>query len=246
MKTTYANNRFIVIDDLLSQEDFNFLWIFLQSTNFSFVHSKQWVNAFRLSDGSPLWSTPYVSHNRSSDPQAHTYPTGFAIDIFIKTVLSLQDLLDPYIGSHPKDWDFFFCRPYLYPVGSGLSWHMDGKYKITGAYAFYCHPQWSANWGAELLIDRVCRPHFETPVKKGYLGEEIQTGFHLDSSLVNQAVAEQGIGDYILPLPNRLVVFKPGLLHTIKPVDSSAGDHVRSTLTGFFMNENLIKAVKES
>lgn len=41
-------------------------------------------------------------------------------------------------------------------------------------------------------------------------------------------------GQYIVPVPNRLIVLNGGVRHCIKKVERAAGDACRQTLTGFF------------
>ena len=43
-----------------------------------------------------------------------------------------------------------------------------------------------------------------------------------------------GMGQYISPKPNRLVVIAGGNPHMINKVSPSAGDHGRCTIAGFF------------
>jgi Rps23 Pro-64 3,4-dihydroxylase Tpa1-like proline 4-hydroxylase len=47
-------------------------------------------------------------------------------------------------------------------------------------------------------------------------------------------LSKLGAGRFIAPKPNRLVVIAGGTCHRISPVTTSAGDHVRCTVAGFF------------
>ena len=99
-------------------------------------------------DGSPLWSSVSISHPRPEPcTTEQIYPKITTIDLFIKELIAESTNYSHLIGFKDKDWDFFYSRPYFYPRGTGLSWHTDGKYKISGAYAYYCHPVWDINWG---------------------------------------------------------------------------------------------------
>ncbi len=134
MKLVFNNDVLAVIDDFLEQPSFEKIWNFIQTEKFKFVHSSKWVNAFSLEDGSPLWGSVTISHPR---PEACTteqvYPTNKTIDLFINELIASSADYSHLIGFKDRDWDFFYARPYLYPRGSGLSWHTDGKYKISGA-----------------------------------------------------------------------------------------------------------------
>lgn len=70
-----------------------------------------------------------------------------------------------------------------------------------------------------------------------------KAGFHLNSSELNNYIGD-GIGYYIVPKPNRLVIFKNNILHCIKKVENAAGNHVRASITGFFMSNDKIQEVK--
>jgi len=57
---------------------------------------------------------------------------------------------------------------------------------------------------------------------------------HLDNDDATELLMARGIGSYILPKPNRLVVIKGGTPHAIAKVRASAGRHVRASVGGFF------------
>ena len=46
---------------------------------------------------------------------------------------------------------------------------------------------------------------------------------------------ESGMGHFIMPKPNRLVVMKTGNPHMINKVQPAAGDHVRASVTLFLI-----------
>ena len=70
-------------------------------------------------------------------------------------------------------------------------------------------------------------------------------GYHLNSGELNK-YADDGIGYYIVRKPNRLVIFKNNILHCIKKVENAAGNHVRASITGFFMSNDKIHETKEA
>ncbi|HAU0368234.1 TPA: proline hydroxylase [Legionella pneumophila] len=246
MKLISNNDVFAVIDDFLEPLPFQMIWNFIQTEKFKFVHSSKWVNAFSLEDGSPLWGDVTISHQRPEPcTTEQIYPTNTTIDLFIHELITRSPEYSHLIGYKDKDWDFFYSRPYLYPRGSGLSWHTDGKYKISGAYVYYCHPIWDMNWGAELLINPNAQLNFDYPEVTLINDEKKKVGFHLNSQELNKYV-DEGIGYYIVPKPNRLVVFKNNILHCIKKVENAAGNHVRASITGFFMSNDKIHETKKA
>ncbi|MFO8827605.1 2OG-Fe(II) oxygenase [Legionella pneumophila] len=246
MKLVFNNDVFAVIDDFLELSAFEQIWSFIQTEKFKFVHSSRWINAFSLEDGSPLWAGVTISHPRTEPcTTEQIYPTNTTIDLFMKELIAESSEFGHLIGFKGIDWDFFYARPYLYPRGAGLSWHTDGKYKISGAYVYYCHPIWDINWGAELLINPKPQLDFNYPELRLINNKKKKVGFHLNSSELNKYVAD-GIGHYIVPKPNRLVIFKNNILHCIKKVEHSAGNHVRASITGFFMSDTKIAETKEA
>ena len=104
---------------------------------------------------------------------------------------------------------------------------------------------WDIKWGAELLINPVPQLDFEYPEVTLMNNEKKKIGFHLNSAGLNNYI-DDGIGYYIVPKPNRLVIFKNNILHCIKKVENAAGDHVRASITGFFMSNDRILKTKEA
>jgi hypothetical protein len=246
MKITFQNQNFIVVDDLLPEDQFEQLWDYFQTEDFEHVHTKHWTPAFRLTDGNPLWGTTCSSHDNGELFSAAIYPTKKAIDHFIGKFISITPDLTELIGHYKDQWDYFFARPYLYPKGTGLSWHTDGKFEISGAYVFYCHPHWNAHWGAELLIDNDPDSGMQYTHKNVMGLGERKIGFHLDPDSISNKMMGYGVGHYILPRPNRLVVLTSQVLHKIKKVEDSAGHNVRASITGFFMKQEKVRNILDS
>jgi hypothetical protein len=239
MQITLQETDFLVLDDFLDEQQFGFMWNFIQEEQFRLVHEGRWIKAFRLSDGQPLWGDVYTSRPAITDVTSLStpYPSGRGIDTLIYAILQNTELFAKYIGLKDEDWDYFFCRPYLYPVGTGLSWHTDGRGDVCGAYVYYAHLEWNAHWGAELLIDSSGQRDLDYPVSDMYDGSKRKLGLHLDWQLASDAAMRQGMGHYVMPRPNRFVLLRPGLLHRINPVQQSAGDHIRASVTGFFLRD---------
>jgi Rps23 Pro-64 3,4-dihydroxylase Tpa1-like proline 4-hydroxylase len=203
---------------------------------FESVHSKKWTKAWPVSDGNPLCGKVYISHPSSVENTSTLYPSGNAFDILIRKIIENRSLFEKYVGVFDEDWKYFYCRPYVYNANSGLSWHQDSHLAISGAYSFYCHKHWNVGWGGELLIDKFDNVDFALPLREKYEGGTATIGCHIDNTPMSENLMQQGLGTFIQPRPNRLVVLKKGILHTIKKVDSAAGSNLRMTLQGFFMN----------
>lgn len=238
MQITLKTPDFMVLDDFLPQQDFQYMWSFCEEENYRPIHSDKWIKAFQLSDGPAMWGGAYTSHPAEGDSTAApvAFPTGRGIDALISKISDSDATFQEYVGSRGIDWNYFFCRPYLYPAGSGLSWHTDGRGDVAGAYVYYAHPKWEADWGAELLIDGSGFRHLDYPERDMYDGTKKRLGLHLDNGPSSEAVMNSGVGNYIMPKPNRFVLLRKGVLHRINRVDSNAGGHPRASITGFFLN----------
>ncbi|MGA0164826.1 MAG: hypothetical protein ACO3LE_11400 [Bdellovibrionota bacterium] len=119
-------------------------------------------------------------------------------------------------------------RNFIYPQGSALSWHDDDNDRV-GAYSFCCHKSWNARWGGELLLAESKREPTNS------IGDTAID--HLSNSEESALLMEDGFGTFILPKPNRLVVFKSGIMYMIKRIDSNAGEALRMVNTGFFLKK---------
>lgn len=230
-KIVEQNDRFAVIDDFLSMSEHYKIYDYLQGQRFEFVHSKRKIPAFRLNDGNPLWSEPVLSHPWNKNTLYKTYPVSEDIDIIISKILDITPKFSNLVGQHLADWVHFFIRGYLYPQGCGLSWHKDGKYQAPGAFVYYAHPEWQLEWGGELLISEC----------NGEATHTSQAARHSNylCNTSEKKIFKKGVGDYILPKPNRFVLMKGMNFHTIKKVDRAAGDNVRMTLQGFFQSAEI-------
>jgi hypothetical protein len=237
VKLTFSNESFMVLDDFLSKEDFKHVWNFMQEETFQHVHSEKWIKAFQLSDNNPLWGTVYISDPVEYDQESSVYPSSKGIDVLIKTMLDNITKLEPYVGKKYEDWDYVFARPYIYPKNTGLSWHTDGRSDMSGAYVYYTHPIWKAQWGSELLMHNSHIGKVKYPEIAMYNEEKKILGFHMENQKVSDLLMDEGIGYYVLPKPNRMVVLKPGIIHRINRVDENAGENLRSSITGFFLRK---------
>ena len=114
--------------------------------------------------------------------------------------------------------------PYIWPPGSGLSWHNDSNY--LGAFTFYCHDYWSPEWGGEFLTAEA--NEYILPDKKDIEWKVF------DNQPLYDTIMDQGVGHYIQPKPNRLVLNKGGphgILHKVNKSTVNSGPRI--TLQGF-------------
>jgi Rps23 Pro-64 3,4-dihydroxylase Tpa1-like proline 4-hydroxylase len=127
-----------------------------------------------------------------------------------------------------KEYEDVTYRSYIYPRGCKLSWHDDST-TYCGAMTFYTHPKWGSTWGGELIVAEVPPPEkvFKHSPCKPHISHEWEDDY----------INLYGIGQFINPKPNRMVLMAPGVYHSINRVDPDAGDHPRCSIVGFFLKE---------
>lgn len=211
MRKTRETEDYIIYDEVLSQEDFYKVSTAVQAENFSIPHINNWLKVWRISDGLPMGGPSY-----SCDKRPFNNYMDLIGHIFIEMAKMHPNILQEY-----KE---LTLRPYLYGRETKLSWHNDAGY--TGAGIFYTHKYWGSTWGGELMIAKT--PKVEGGVPNPCLDHEFEDKF----------LEYYGYGEYITCKPNRLVLTKKGVWHSINRVDKDAGDHVRSSIVAFYKDEN--------
>lgn len=237
MRLVRKNSQFCVFDNFLSSEDFKLVLDYIRDEEYQSVHARGWDKVFRLSDGIPL-KGPAVFSDRCEgiDEIEHkAYPTNTSMDIFIKRLLRHTENFTEWIGRKSIEWEIFTAKPFLFPQGTSLSWHDDSINK-TGSYIFYAHPYWNVQWGGELFVaDKTVNNIKSSEMKVTDSTSEKLVGQHFDNEYENQKLLEVNIGHYIIPKPNQLIVLSAGNLHMINRVSPTAGNHIRCSISGFFL-----------
>lgn len=240
MEETFKNKQVLVLDNFLPREDFANINAYLQVEDYEWIRSNNWEKVWAIGDGDALKGPEVYSHNLGLD-RIH-FPTGSEMDTFIQRILSTKELFAPLVGTHSKDWRAVTAQPFIFPQGTGLSWHGDPSTLITGGYVFYGHDQWNIRWGGELLIEEedehqhagstTTKPTFN-PDQRALL-RQLLLRQSLDNSYLNEVLSKPGIGRFFMPLPNRVIVFTADTRHKVNRVDPAAGDKVRHTISGSF------------
>jgi hypothetical protein len=216
MNLVIENERVVVYDDVLPMKELVALREFLGGAKYTTpMLAGGYSTAWRPSDGQPLCSSPF----HMSDA-----PFGSPLD-------QLVGPANEAAARHPnviRPYDDVLIRTYVYARGMKLSWHTDG---CAGAFTFFAHPRWSATWGGEAFIA-------EAPPLKEY---------HRDKSLEREwpkpeweddYVAGRGVGIWIQPKPNRIVLTSQTAYHSVNRIDDDAGEHVRVSITGFYVRKH--------
>lgn len=209
MKIVCKTDKFVVYDEVLPPDQFKILWEYAQRETFSSPKTNAtWLNVWRLLDGECLGTKAY-----SESEQPFNNVLDGLMPLFKRIAEMNPEIILPY-----KD---LTLRTYIYPMKSKLSWHTDEGYQ--GAMTYYIHKSWSGSWGGELMTMELPK-NFEKP----------KNGPHLDHEYEDELLSTIGIGQVILPKPNRLVLMKGGTMHSINRVDPAAGSAVRCSIVGFF------------
>lgn len=202
--------HFAVVDDFLDEEAWTALWTDFQFTELHPVSRS--LGAWKLDDGVPLGGDELVTA-RADTPEGHPLAQ------LVAAVTADEELLQGVVAD---DWDRVSVRPYVYPQGTSLSWHVDDHELYAGAFVYYAHPHWNAHWGGELLIA-------ETE------GDELPVmAYRFETEDYSERLLESGAGRFVMPKPNRLVLLG-GAPHMVSRVSAAAGASVRASVSGFFL-----------
>lgn len=221
MHIRLCDERILVMDDFLSASQLETLWDEVQQLDYRSWKSEIW-NKHYPADSGDLYEGP-----AALDVAADTACT--AVQAFIVTLRASADKFENLCGRRGHDWQVLTVRPFVMPAGSCLSWHEDGGGK-TGAFVFYAHPHWGARWGGELLVAQPPTPAAMATAREKQRDKQP----YFETQILDALLDSPGLGSYITPRPNRLVILKGGTWHSIRRVEPAAGDHLRVTLAGFF------------
>jgi hypothetical protein len=214
MRLVLKTARAVVYDDVLTREEFASCWAWVQQEEYAAPQAAgNWLKVWRLTDGAGVGGPQY---NQSARPW-YKPDLERAADRILEAAAAHPDLILP--------WADVAFRSYLYPRQTKLSWHDDSAV-YTGAATFYTHPKWGSTWGGELMVAEV--PGWDQVANRPPVGP------HLDHEWEDQYIQLYGLGQWIAPKPNRLVLMAPGTYHQINRVDADAGDHCRCSIVGFF------------
>lgn len=217
MKISSQNKKFAIIDGLLPDDQFERVWRHFQTESYSIPHQSGWQKVWRLSDANCMGGPSYSLAKK---------PFNNYMDAVSSYMLGALKYAPDIAGVQGEDWVDATFRPYIYPRGTKLSWHNDGG-NYHAALTYYVHPKWGSTWGGELMAA-------ETPDLESYQNKN-KGQPHLDHRWEDEFLAEKGGGQFIIPKPNRLVIMKAGVFHSINRVDADAGDNARCSIVSFLI-----------
>ena len=209
--------NFSIVDDFLDEATWTQVW-----SDFQFMELHpvtRTLGAWKLDDGVPLGGQEAVVARDAAEA------ADSGLSQLVAAMMANADRFSELIG---EQWDRISARPYIYPQGTGLSWHVDDHELYAGAFIYYAHPHWNAHWGGELLI---AERDLEQEAQQG---EMPIMAHRFETESYSERLLEIGCGNFISPKPNRLVVLG-GAPHMIARVNPAAGAAVRASIAGFFL-----------
>lgn len=224
----------LVVDDFLAEEDWDKILNQVQLDKWSVteVDDRYW----HITDG------PNYKGQKRFLKDA---PFNDNFDIWFKSLKTFVDNCEdakPFVEGYVD----FAMRCHAYPVGSKNPWHTD-----LGAttYTYYLHKEWAINWDSTLLV----LPKDSVKYKQAMKVLEGTKRYDSYNDLVSLELFQQkekfapllehGMGYFVSPKPNRLILINKNTVHGVTRVDPDAGQNLRITLTGFFnfFSKELIK-----
>ncbi|WP_394829365.1 2OG-Fe(II) oxygenase [Pendulispora albinea] len=242
MRQVVENQQFAIYDDFLPPEEQKVFWEYLENADFRQVHVPTVKGAYRIEDGDILlgpqliWPLVPVEaylpnwKQLKMPPGYHICPTDTPADDLLARIRAVAGEHPSLIGAEMEQWIGIIGQPQINPAGSGISWHRDRR-TYAGAFVYYAHPEWNSQWGGELLIA-------EPGTADGF--HDVPRAHTFDNSLESKSLLHTGMGTYIAPKPNRLVLLAGKDPHSVAKVTQSAGHRVRVGFAGFFIHPTYV------
>ena len=215
----------LVVDDFLDQDN----WDALHNQ----VQCDEWTQS---QTDDKYWHITDGPNYKASKRFLRDYPFNNNYDIWAEAI---RDFADNCVEAQDfvKGYTDIAMRCHGYPVGSKNPWHTD----MGGVtYSYYLHKHWQINWDSTLLVLPRGSVQYKQIMRKLPGTKQIDTYAGVGTlEMFEQAekqkhLIEYGMGTFISPKPNRLVLIGKNVVHGITRVDKDAGENVRLTLTGFF------------
>lgn len=220
MKKVLDYNNIQVFDDVISAEEFQKLHDWFNAIPYAWKNAQEeWNKSWSTTDGSILLGQKMMFCSELNEALHED-------DQALRPILNqIRQVVDETIGIDKVEK--IGLTPYVWPPGVGLSWHSDSNY--IGTFTYYVHKQWGANWSGEFLTVEA-NEYIEKP--NGLKWRVF------DNQELDDLIVDHGIGHFIHPKPNRLVIGKAGdngILHKVNRSTLQAKD--RLTLQGFLFKK---------
>lgn len=219
----------LVVDDFLEQEAWDRL--------LNQVQCDEWTQS---QPDDKYWHITDGANYKASKRFLRDAPFNDNYDIWADAIKTFAD--SEAAQEYTAGYTDIAMRCHGYPVGSKNPWHTD----MGGVtYSYYLHKHWQINWDSMLLVLPKDSVEYKQIMRK-LPGTKQQDTYRSTGTLEmfeqaekQKGLIEHGMGYFVAPKPNRLVLINKNVVHGITRVDKDAGENVRLTMTGFF---NFFKA----
>ena len=233
MNAVLSEEELLVADDVLSEGVLRMLCRETARGDFRLAHSQKWDKAWRVWDGYPLrGESVYFDPRNAFGRKQDTSSRATNMIPLIEAIRTVAAETPGVAGAEGRDWIALYLCPWLYPVGSSLSQHVDaGRY--SGSFTYFVHSRWNTHWGGDLVVSRAL--HKANASRNA--GLEVSRNWEeiWASEEGEEPTDVTGIATCISPRPNRLVLIGPNRPHRIIRVDQNAGARARASIAGFFL-----------
>lgn len=210
MKLVLECPHFLVIDDFLPAKAFHAVQRFVTSeARLEFVNRVERLDVWSLDDGHPLLS-PAIAKELDRD----ALRTGDGPFYPYPSGSALDTVLAAVIDQHAR------LQPWI--GKRGRAW------RTVTARAFVYPLGTGLDWHDDGGRYSGAFSYYAHETWRPQWGGELLI-----------AVGKKMNGEFVLPLPNRLVVLKGGVPHKIARVSSSAGSNHRASVSGFFAKDSI-------
>ena len=207
-----------IFDNFLDQALADEVWDMMNRLQYQRTDSETWLKVWTLADGAILrsaaWQAEAPNWKLKSGPQMGAAPPALAKFLDVVRKLFVHNTSEQKITK-------VNLTPCVWPPQTSISWHRDGggiSGGRIGAFTYYVHRHWNAEWGGELMLSDLEEELGSTP---------------FDNSEVSAKLLATGTGAWIAPVPNRLVMNPSNAFH--KVAKTTAAAEPRLTIQGFLM-----------
>lgn len=228
-----ADGGYVVVDDLLDPEAHQAAWRYFLTADFHRFNEKKLSRIWGLSGPEGFSSEIYRLQPSGAGVSGAPIVPAAVQNLCLRAIENPQ--CRAFLRDYPG-WNQLGVQAFIYPVGTGVTWHLDGG--DTGRLAaliYYAHPIWHTSWGGELLIGPAsCAKPFRS------IDSSDQSPFlRMSHPFDTRELLDSAIPHCVFPKPNRLVLIRSGVPHSIKRVDAAAGEAFRASISGFFFQKPL-------
>lgn len=222
MNPTATVGNALIFDDFLDEALFNDLWTMMNQLQYQRSDSEYWLNVWPLNDGTIMRNVGWSALAPNWIPKPNDNRGIKAPPAMLKF---LEHIRKTFVHNQSdQKINGVNLTPCVWPPKSSITWHRDGsgvRDNRIGAFTFYLHKEWNAEWGGELMLSPLEEELAFTP---------------FDNSEVSNKLMAEGFGTWIAPKPNRLIMNPSNAYHKVAKTTDNAAP--RLTIQGFMVSRD--------